>query len=358
VKKSEGVHAVIGGKAFDSYTADLAVEKIVAEAVGDQRADALEVLRGDETGWGRVIEAARTGSLFAARRAVVVRGAEALKGEGTEMQAYLEDPSPSVALVLVAAKVDKRRVVWKAIVEQASVIVAEPMKEGQLRRHVADEVRRRKLAVTQDGVAELVERVGPDLRRLMGELEKLEAFAAGGETLTAEQVAAVLGRGRARPLYRLGDAFAARRRGETLGLMEELLDEGEDVLRILGTLHRSVRQVRGALALKTARASREQMLSALKLNGPFAFKLSGLLDAASSWSDGELARALAALERADGRLKSGSEPRSALAAAVLEACGGGSGGRGVPPSSNSERGIHSRASEGQERARSAGRTGR
>jgi DNA polymerase III delta subunit len=127
VKKAAGVHAVIGGKAFDSYTADLAIEKIVAEAVGDQRADALEVLRGDETGWGRVIEAARTGSLFAARRAVVVRGAEALKGEGTEMQAYLEDPSPSVALVLVAAKVDKRRVVWKAIVEQASVIVAEPM---------------------------------------------------------------------------------------------------------------------------------------------------------------------------------------------------------------------------------------
>jgi DNA polymerase-3 subunit delta len=305
----------------------------VAEAVGDQRADALEVLRGDETGWGRVIEAARTGSLFAARRAVVVRGAEALKGEGTEMQAYLEDPSPSVALVLVAAKVDKRRVVWKAIVDQASVIVAEPMKEGQLRRHVSDEVRRRQLPVTQDGVAELVERVGPDLRRLMGELEKLEAFAAGGETLTAEQVAAVLGRGRARPLYRLGDAFAARRGGETLGLMEELLDEGEDALRILGTLHRSVRQVRGALGLKAARASREQMLSALKLNGPFAFKLSGLLDAASSWSDGELARALAALERADGRLKSGSEPRSALASAVLEACGGG-------------------------RARSEGRTGR
>ncbi|HEY7515066.1 MAG TPA: DNA polymerase III subunit delta, partial [Vicinamibacteria bacterium] len=267
MKKAEGVHAVIGGKAFDSYTAELAVETIVAEAVGKERADAVEVLRGDETGWGRVIEAARTGSLFAPRRAVVVRGAEALKGEGVEMQAYLDDPAPSVALVLVAAKVDKRRAVWKAICEKASVVVVEPMKEGQLRRFVADEVKRRRLPVTQDGVEELAERVGPDRRRLMGELEKLEAFAAGGETLTAEQVAAVLGRGRARPLYRLGDAFAARRGGETLGLMEELLDEGEDALRILGTLHRSVRQVRGALGLKAARASREQMLAALKLNG-------------------------------------------------------------------------------------------
>ena len=251
------------------------------------------------------------------------------------MLAYLDDPSPSVALVLVAAKVDKRRAVWKAVVERASVIVAEPMKEAALRRHVADEVRRRKLAVTQDGVAELVERVGPDLRRLMGELEKLEAFAEGGETLTAEVVAAVLGRGRARPLYKLGDALAGRRSAEALNFMEELLDEGEDALRILGTFHRSLRQVRGALGLKAARASREQMLSALKLHGPFAFKLNGLLDAAGSWSDLELGRALAALERADGRLKSGSEPRSTLASAVMTACGDVKG-----------------------RVRSAGRTGR
>jgi DNA polymerase III delta subunit len=78
------------------------------------------------------------------------------------------------------------------------------------------------------------------------------------------------------------------------------------------------------------------MLSALKLNGPFAFKLNGLLEAAARWSDPELGRALAALERADGRLKSGSEPRSTLASAVLTACGG----------------------DGRERVRSAGRTGR
>jgi hypothetical protein len=77
------------------------------------------------------------------------------------------------------------------------------------------------------------------------------------------------------------------------------------------------------------------MLSALKLNGPFAFKLNGLLDAAGNWSDAELGLALAALERADGRLKSGSEPRSTLASAVLTACGDGRG-----------------------RVRSAGRTGR
>jgi len=350
VGKAAGVYAVVGGKAFEPYAAEQAVERIVAAAVGEGPAhDAVEVLRGDETSWGRVVEVARTGSLFAPRRAVVVRGADALKGEGSEMAAYLDDPPPGVTLVLVAAKADKRKAVWKTVTDRATVEVVEPMKEAQLRRHVAEEVRRRKLPISQDGIAELVEHIGPDLRRLMGELEKLEAFAAGGGTLTAEQVSAVLGKGRAQPLYRLGDAFAARKAGETLALMEDLLDEGEEALRLLGTLHRAVRQVRGALGLRAARASRDQMLSALKLNGPFAFKLPSLLEAADGWSDGELGLAMAALERADARIKSGSEPRSSLATAVVEACGGlseggGSGGRGASPSSTSERGIHSRAS--------------
>ena len=49
-----------------------------------------------------------------------------------------------------------------------------------------------------------------DLRRLLGEVDKLEAFREGQDALRAEDVAAVLGRGMARPLYLLSDAIAAR----------------------------------------------------------------------------------------------------------------------------------------------------
>ena len=63
-----GIHVVAGG---DSYLAEEALESLTAAAVGDDRADSLQVFRGDETTWARVVEAARTGSLFATRRAVV-----------------------------------------------------------------------------------------------------------------------------------------------------------------------------------------------------------------------------------------------------------------------------------------------
>lgn len=327
--KPAGVHAIVGDKAFDSWLAEEALEQILARAVGPERAHAVQVLRGDETSWVRLLDAARTRSLFSERRAIVVRGADALKGEAEGLDAFLADPTPGVTLVLIAAKPDRRRSVWKRVLEAADVVRAEPPKGQRLRAFVQEQVHRRKLTASEEAVEELIERVGQDLRRLVGELEKLEAFAHGlGRPLSAEDVAAVLGRGLAQPLYKLGDAFAARRVAEVLGLLEESLGEGEAPLRIAATLYRVLRQLRGVRALREARVPREQMAGRLQVP---PFKMGDLLAAERRWTEAELARALEALARADRRVKTGGEGRVALEAAVVEACGGEVEVRPSPP---------------------------
>jgi DNA polymerase III delta subunit len=79
--------------------------------------------------------------------------------------------------------------------------------------------------------------------------------------LGAEDVAAVMGRGMAQPVYRLGDAFGARQAAKSLELLASLLDDGEAGPRLLATLHRALRQVRGAKALQQRRASREEIIT-------------------------------------------------------------------------------------------------
>ncbi len=317
VPRTPGVHVIAGS---DSFLAEEALEKLLTEAVGSERGDSVQGFRGDETSWARVTDAARTGSLFASRRAVVLRNAEAVKGEGDEMTGYLDDPTPGVALILLAAKPDKRKALWKRLIDRAAVTAADPLKGRAVRTYVMDQLKRRKLALRDDGVEELVERVGQDLRRMMGELDKLEAFAGtAGQRLSGDDVAAVLGRGLARPLYRISDAFTARRTAAVLAYLEEALDDGEPALKVLGTLHRSLRQVRGARALRETRAPREEVASRLQV---MPFKVGDLLEATRAWSEDDLRRATLALDRADRRVKTGSDPRAALAAAVLEACGG------------------------------------
>lgn len=309
------VCAIVGA---DSFRAEEALERLLAATVGPERTDAVEVLRGDEGSWARVLDAARTRSLFAARRVVVVRGAELLKGSDEEVQAYLGDPTPGVTLVLMAAKPDRRRAVWKRILERAEVVSAEPLKGRALRAYVVDHLRRRSLILSEEGLEELLERVGQDLRRLMGEIDKLEAFGGGRTALSAEEVASVLGRGLARPLYRLGDAMIGRRREQVLELVGEVLEEGEAPPLVLGTLHRALRQVRGARALRDSRAPREEIASRLRVP---PFKVGDLLEATRRWSEDELKAAFAALGLADRRVKLGVDPGTALAAAVTEACG-------------------------------------
>jgi DNA polymerase III subunit delta len=308
------VHVIVGS---DSWLAEEALESLLAGAVGAERGDSVQVLRGDECTWARVLDAARSRSLFAERRAVVVRNADALKGEGDDLAAYLADATPEVALILLAAKPDRRRPAWKLVLQKAKVVAAEPLKGRAVRTYVVEQLRRRRLALDDDAVEEVVERVGQDLRRLMGELDKLEAYAVGRSgRLTGEDVASVLGRGLAPPLYKLADALTARRGATVLGLLEVVLGEGEPPLKVLATLHRALRQVRGAKAMQAARAPREAVAARL---GVMPFKVGDLLQASRAWSEEDLRTATAAFDLADRRVKTGSDPGMALSAAVVAA---------------------------------------
>jgi DNA polymerase III delta subunit len=321
-RRSAGVTVIVGG---DSYLAEEALEGLLRATVGPDRRAGVQTLYGDETAWSRVLDSAGMRSLFAERRAIVVRGAEGLKGEGDGLAAYLESPTPGVTLILLAVRPDKRRTAWKQLLDKAEVVSAEPKKGQALRAYVADHLRRRNLALTEEGFEEFLERVGQDLRRLMGELDKLEAYSQGGRALSAEDVAAVLGRGLAPPLYRLGDAMAERYPDRVLALAEALLEDGEEPPKILGTLHRSLRQVRGVLALRERRVSRDEMSRLLQtarlLPKQMAFKLPALIQASARWSEAELKRATLALGRADRGMKKGADARGALTVAVAEACG-------------------------------------
>jgi DNA polymerase III subunit delta len=314
--RADGVVAIVG---TDTFLAEEVLEKLIQSAIADDRQEGLQVMRGEEQTWARVLDAARARSLFVARRAVIVRGAEALKGPDDDLAAYLSDPTPGVTLAFMAPKPDKRRTAWRTLLARARVLSAEPLKGQKLRARVMDEVRRRGLAIEPQGVEELVERVGQDLRRLMGELDKLEAFGAG-RTLTAEDVAAVLGRGFARPFYLLGDALSERRTADLLALIQELMDDGEDAVRILGALHRSVRQLRAVRALQAQRATREQVAARIGLPPNMLFKLPAIADAARGWSEAELEAAVAAFGLADRRVKTGSAASVALVEAVAAVC--------------------------------------
>lgn len=301
--------AILGA---DSYLAEGALEVVLANAVGADRSSAVTMLRGDESTWTQVADAARSPSLFSERAAVVVRDADRLKGDDAVLAGVLDDPAPGITLVLVAAKPDARRRIWKKIQSKGRIVAADPLRGRALRSRVVQELESRALSIDADGLESLLDRVGADLRRLVGEIEKLEAYAAPRRRLTIDDVAATLGKGLARPLYRLSDALIERQPIAALSLLDEILDEGEAAPLVLSALLRAIRQVRGVRAL--GRASAAELAARLRIP---PFKIEDLRRAARSWSPSDLKAAVRALIEADTRIKTGIDPRTALTAAVV-----------------------------------------
>jgi DNA polymerase-3 subunit delta len=188
-----------------------------------------------------------------------------------------------------------------------------------------------------DALAELIDRVGGDLRRLMGELEKLETFAEG-RAISAEDVASLAGRGLGRPLYLLADALAERDVGRALCEVEAALDDGEKPELVLAALHRSLRQVRAVRALGEQRTPRDEMARLLGLPPQMAFKVPALVEAARRWTAADLGRGLLALGGADLAVKRGSDAGAALASALVAACRRAEPRPGVRPGPSPTRG--------------------
>jgi DNA polymerase III delta subunit len=140
--------------------------------------------------------------------------------------------------------------------------------------------------------------------------------------MTPEQVSEVLGRGIAQPLYRLSDAFAQRRTTAALEQLHDLLEEGEEALRIVGTLQRTLRQVWAARELARSRTPNAGKLLSGEPLRVIPFKTGDLLRDARAWPEGAVERAREALQKADTRLKTSQDARVVLVGAIAEALGG------------------------------------
>ena len=138
-------------------------------------------------------------------------------------------PWDSVRLIISAGKVDRRKAFYKFLEKSAEV----EMHSG-LSADDRDWVAKAEMAVvtklkelgrqmSDAAVADLIECVGPNLRGLANELEKLSVFRADGGRIEAKDVDAVVPRQRQAKAFALGEAVGERDLPKALRLLEEEL---------------------------------------------------------------------------------------------------------------------------------------
>jgi DNA polymerase-3 subunit delta len=190
------------------------VNAIVAASVDDP-ADPFTLVRleGEDVAAnpGRLVEEAQTIPLFGGRRAVWVKAGS--RNIAPAVEALLALPTCECRVVIEAGDL-RRSAPLRTLCERAKNAAALPCyadSERDLARLVDSEMRAAGLALTPDARNLLLDLLGGDRAASRSELRKLGLYAAGRDTVTADDVIAVVSDASALALDDLVDAaFAGR----------------------------------------------------------------------------------------------------------------------------------------------------
>lgn len=294
-------------------------------ADASERSLGREVLEGDEASVETVVRSAMTLPFMTRRRLVVVRRAQALPARGAEiLSAYARDPNPATCLLLLAAETltpsrERRADHWLLGAVPAAAIVALPQRWGRgleqwLRQRAAAEG----LTVTEGAARLLVQWVGEDGARLLGEARKA-ALGRGPDNrrVGEDDVGAVVGEHAVKDVFDLTRAVERRDLGQALPLLDRLLAT-EEPMRLLTLLTRNVRVSLIVRHLAAAGQSAEQIAPAVR---PVPVPVvRGVMAQVAGISDAALSQQLARCWQAEWRCKSSGQPLAELTALVTELC--------------------------------------
>ena len=173
-------------------------------------------------------------------------------------QEWKEFSWDGVRLLISAAKVDKRKVLFKTIDKIGTVESFEAWSPDD--RDWADRaeawarkgVRARQKEISDEALAELISRVGANARQLDGEIEKLSLYVGDQTSIQVEDVAAICARNKSARAFALGDALGDRDLPRLLRRLDEELwgMKFDSQKSEIGLLYGLIAKVRAMLLLK------------------------------------------------------------------------------------------------------------
>jgi len=296
------------------------IDKFVPEAARTWAVSRYSAGRGETQA---AVDQAQTMAMLSPLQVVFLENVEAIEKLGeknrdeavAQLGAYLEDPAPFTLLVLEATGLDQRMRLGKLLADK-TLVVACGLGENEGERlataaALAKAIAKEEGVEFEKGAAEdLAEFVAADLLRLKTEIEKLAIFAAEKKFIGRNDVSAMVISEKTTTVWELADLLAARKPAKALEFLDRLLRSGEEPLPMLGAITWMYRKLIEASEVKGV-TNGWQAARALGMR-PEQAELA--LQASRKIPKKQLLSGLRALQKADDRLKRGSDD----ARAVLE----------------------------------------
>jgi DNA polymerase-3 subunit delta len=258
-----------------------------------------------------------TPAFFTGTRAILLEDFEK-SAAGVEEVALkgLGNLPPGVYFFIRAAKLDGRKKLHQELQKKATPVDCAKLRPGDLGLWIRQRADKLGLKLTPAQIGLIGERLGPDLMRIRTELQKLRTFAGNKDQISNADLEALIPGEPEPDIFGLIDAVAQRNPRLGLPKLENLLDSGENELKILIMLARQFRNITAAIAAREQGFTPKIMAESLGIN-PYVAEKS--FTQSGQFSLPSLQRILERLINADYSMKTGQrDPRLELELAVVE----------------------------------------
>jgi len=234
----------------------------------------------------RIVDAARTVPVLNRWRFILVKEADRFSPDDMDqLQAYIEEPSPSTCLVLWGDKSGPWKQRLPRIRKVGAVIEAKPFYAGRLIGWIRREAQEFGKGMTREAAEYLKDMVGNRLRDLHNEIEKAVVHVGEKPLIELEDVEEVISEVRTRTIFELTDAVGMRKSLEALRILRGMLQAGEAHLKILGMIARQFRLIWKAKYLVSTGVEKEKVGQRLRVHH---LHLESILEQATYFSEDDL----------------------------------------------------------------------
>lgn len=279
----------------------------------------------EETPIHIALEEAETFPFMGERKLVILHNPYFLTAEKTKEKVehniqllldYVENPSPFSIVVIAAPyeKLDERKKITKQLRRYATVVEANKLKDQELVKWIEGQALAQGVQIERDAIQTLMETAGQNLLLLANEIEKMALYVLDEKVITVQTVNDLASKSLEQNIFTLIDFIMNRRTSQAIQLLQSLLRQNEEPIKVLALMASQVRIMYLAKNLAQNGYGQQKIAAHLKIH-PFRVKLA--MEKARYFQEKELMTFLNNIADADYKMKTGQMDKALLLELII-----------------------------------------
>ncbi len=249
------------------------------------------------------LEELTSASLFESHKMVVLNHVDqGKKQDNTLLQEFLQRGSCDDLLLLFAADEKKVSTLIKKNLESTNIIKLRKTSAGQIRRWIEEKCAKHKVRFQPKALDYFIACYQEDTESLRRELDKILLWAEEGQEVTLEDCRRLILNISEEKIWNLTDAVAEKNAENALKVLHQLLNQGEEPIRIAISLSRTFDSLLHSKAMADEKVSWSEMLTRIRLP---EFLLKKNLQYSKRFTLSTIRQGIALIRQADHDLKGG-----------------------------------------------------